>query len=238
MSDAILTVTNLSVSIEGTQVLHSITLRVEPGEAVAIIGRNGSGKTTLFRALVGQLSDIDGMIDFEGLSLINLSPHKAKSLGLYMVAQGSPLYSSLDVLSNIQLAHSPTSGLNWREVAEAAIRRIPGLATLMFRPAKSLSGGERQMVGLVRAVAAQPKLLLLDEPSLGLAPDTVASLEQLISELTAEGTAILLSEQDLNLVKSVCSRVYVIEGGRIYGECKTPDDEVCWNSFLAQFDKH
>lgn len=195
-------------------VLHGISLRVEEGEAVALVGANGAGKTTALRAISGLLRPSRGRITFGGRPIHLLPPHRIAALGLTHVPEGRGIFGRLTVQENLELGAYPR-GRGRREDLELVFHLFPVLEERFLLPAASLSGGEQQMLAIGRALMARPRLMLLDEPSLGLSPLMVQRVYRALGEIAARGTALLLVEQNLSLALSFARRAYVLEGGRV-----------------------
>jgi branched-chain amino acid transport system ATP-binding protein len=193
-------------------ILRGVSLAAPPGRVVALLGRNGMGKTTLIRSIMG-LSPVavrGGAIRFAGQSLIGRRPHAAASLGLGLVPQGRRLFQSLSVAEHLAIARRPG-----RWDADAVYALFPRLAERRAHRGSQLSGGERQMLAIARALMTNPKLLLMDEPSEGLAPIVVRQLEAALGALKETGIGLFLVEQNMHLALAVADEVYVMEGGRV-----------------------
>lgn len=195
-------------------VVRDVSFEVRAGEATAILGPNGAGKTTLFRTLVGLLRPHSGLVLFEGAPLNGLRPHEVVRRGIVYVAAERELFPQLTVLENLELgAYSRPQA--FRSRLELVFGLFPQLAERRSQRAGTLSGGEQQMLAIARALMAQPRLILLDEPSTGLAPRLVAELYRRLDVLRREGVTILLAEQQVGAALSLCSRVYVLKDGRV-----------------------
>jgi branched-chain amino acid transport system ATP-binding protein len=213
---SLLTVDNLAVFYGAIQALRGISLRVEPGEVVTLIGANGAGKSTTLRTISGLLSPKQGTIHFEGKPIQGWRPHRVVRAGLVQVPEGREIFANLTVDENLELAaivRKDRAGL--RADRDRALTLFPRIAERLNQMAGTLSGGEQQMLAIARALLTRPKLLMLDEPSLGLAPQLVRSIFQVIREINREGTTILLVEQNANMALHVAHRAYVIEVGQI-----------------------
>ncbi len=211
-----LLVENLAVSYGRTEALKGITLRVEPGQIVCLIGANGAGKTTAMRALSGLLRPRAGRITFDGTDITGLRPHRIAGLGLLQVPEGRQVFAELTVAENLALgAWLVTDPSEIARRRAGVLERFPRLAERAQQYAGSLSGGEQQMLAFGRALMGAPKLLLLDEPSMGLAPILVDEIFTAIAALKAEGTTILLVEQNASAALEVADHAYVLETGRI-----------------------
>jgi branched-chain amino acid transport system ATP-binding protein len=212
----LLAVENLSVFYGSIQALRGISLRVEAGEVVTLIGGNGAGKSTTLRTISGLLEPKRGTIQFDGRPIHGWPPHRIVQGGLVQVPEGREIFANLTVEENLQIAsftRKDRDGI--RRDRERALELFPRVRERLRQLAGTLSGGEQQMLAIARALVAKPKLLMLDEPSLGLAPQIVRSIFQVIREINREGTTILLVEQNANMALHVANRAYVIEVGEI-----------------------
>jgi branched-chain amino acid transport system ATP-binding protein len=213
---SLLVVDNLSVFYGHIQALRGISLRVEPGEVVTLIGGNGAGKSTTLRTISGLLQPTHGMIQFDGRVIHGWPPHRIVQSGLVQVPEGREIFANLSVDENLQLAgYTRKDRAAIRRDRERALELFPRVRERLGQVAGTLSGGEQQMLAIARALVARPKLLMLDEPSLGLAPQIVRSIFQVIREINREGTTILLVEQNANMALRIAHRAYVIEVGEI-----------------------
>jgi len=212
---AILRVNGVGVRMGSRQILRGVSLEVPEDGVITVIGSNGVGKTSLMRAISGVYRCDGGSIVFDGVPIINLKSHRIVRLGLVQAPEGRMIFGAMTVRENLVL------GAVSRPFAEVAaqfdyvLTIFPGLANRLRQKAGSLSGGEQQMLCIGRALMAKPKLLLLDEPSLGLAPLVVQLIFDLIARIRTEGTAILLVEQNARAALKVADYGYVMEGGRI-----------------------
>ena len=195
------------------QALFGIDLRIEEGETVAIIGANGAGKSTLLRAITGQLRAAAERVRFDGKPIGSLAPNRIVRLGVALVPEGRRLFASLTVEENLRLGEQCRRQGPW--TLERVYRLFPSLARRRFTPAPALSGGEQQMVAIGRALMANPRLLLCDEISLGLAPIVIRDIYAALPGIRAEGTTMLIVEQDTNRALAVADRVYCLQEGRI-----------------------
>jgi branched-chain amino acid transport system ATP-binding protein len=215
----LLTVTDLSVSYGSIQALRGISLRVEAGEIVTLIGGNGAGKSTTLRTISGLLSPRSGKIEFDGQVIQGQPPHGIAQRGLIHVPEGRGIFANLTVEENLQLgAYFRHDKAGIRADRERALTLFPRVRERLQQQAGTLSGGEQQMLAIGRALLARPKLLMLDEPSLGLAPQVVQTIFQVIREINQEGTTILLVEQNASMALQVAHRAYVLEVGTIQME--------------------
>lgn len=196
--------------------LDNVALQVDQGEIVALIGNNGAGKTTTLRTISGLVRPRRGGIMFEGRRIDRLPPHQIVRLGISHVPEGRRIFSRLTVLENLELGAFPRSS---SDGFEADLERVFGLFPRLKERARqaggTLSGGEQQMLAIGRALMARPRLLLLDEPSMGLAPVLVETIFETIRDINAQGTTILLVEQNAAIALETASRGYVLESGRV-----------------------
>jgi branched-chain amino acid transport system ATP-binding protein len=214
-----LAVENLKVCYGAIQALHGISLRVEQGEVVTLIGGNGAGKTTTLRAISGLLRPTEGSIVFDGASIVGAQPHSIVRRGVVQVPEGRGIFANLTVEENLQMgAYARNDRQAIRADHERALELLPRLRERLQQTAGTLSGGEQQMLAIARALLAKPRLLMLDEPSLGLAPQVVQTVFQVIREIAAAGTTILLVEQNAGMALRAADRAYVIEVGEIQME--------------------
>ena len=196
--------------------VRSISLEVRHGECVALIGANGAGKTTTLRAIAGLLPLRAGRVLFEGRSLAGLDSYQIVALGLAHVPEGRQLFSSLTVRENLEMgARTPAARAARRGSMEEVLTLFPRLAERERQVAGTLSGGEQQMLAIGRGLMARPRLLLLDEPSLGLAPLAVRSILEIVETVNRRGTTILLVEQNVRRALGLCHRGYVVENGTV-----------------------
>ncbi|MDQ7801595.1 MAG: ABC transporter ATP-binding protein [Armatimonadota bacterium] len=217
-----LEVQDLWAGYDDVAVVRGVSLRVADGEAIAVLGPNGAGKTTLFRSLVGLVRPQKGSVRFEGRPLHGLRPHEVVRQGVAYVAAERELFPQLTVLENLELgAYARPEGA--RQRLEMVFDLFPRLAERKGQRAGTLSGGEQQMLAIARALMAQPKLLLLDEPSTGLAPRLVAELYRRLETLRRQGVTILLAEQQVGAALGLCSRVYVLKDGGVAFEGEAAD---------------
>jgi len=204
---------------DSLQALHGVSIHVGEGEIVALIGANGAGKTTLLKTIAGLLPTPYGRILFHNQDISRLTTHKRVSLGISLVPEGRELFSDMSVEENLLLgADGMRKGLSPTSVEEKfqmVFQLFPVLFDRRGQIARTLSGGEQQMLAIARALMANPKLLLLDEPSTGLAPMLVREMFHKIAELKRAGTTILLAEQNVKMALNLADRGYVLETGRI-----------------------
>lgn len=212
----ILETKSLSAGYDQVVVVRDISFQVEPGAIATIVGANGAGKTTTLRALSGFIRPVIGEIFFEGDPIHNLPPHEIVARGLVMVPEGRKLFPSLTVQENLELgAFQPHCKARRRVSMERVFSIFPILLERRSQRAGTLSGGEQQMAAIGRALMSIPKLLMLDELSLGLAPIVVQNLFKIIQEINAAGTSILLVEQNVKHALSISTQACVVENGSI-----------------------
>ncbi|HLH51632.1 MAG TPA: ABC transporter ATP-binding protein [Roseiarcus sp.] len=213
MSDALLNIENLSVFYGEFRALFGVDIAVKAGEIVSMIGANGAGKSSLLKAIVGQVGRIEGRIAFDGDDLARLSTPEIVARGVALVPEGRRLFPSLTVEENLTIGQEIGRGgdLGFDEV----YRFFPILHEKRRQKTRELSGGQQQMAALARALLANPRLLLCDEISLGLAPVAIAALYQVIPTIRDRGVAILLVEQDITRALAVADRFYCLLGGRV-----------------------
>ncbi len=212
-----LAVRNIHVNYGPSQVLHGVSLDVKPGEVVAVIGRNGVGKSTLMRAIMGLTPPRSGEILFKGQQIEQLPSHKIARLGLGYVPQGRRIFPSLNVREHLTLAARPTGPLPW--TLARVCEMFPNLAARLGQSGAKLSGGEQEMLATGRALVANPDLMLMDEPTEGLAPLMVRELGRLVGALKEAGTSVLLVEQQLAFVLKFADRVYILSKGQVVHQC-------------------
>jgi branched-chain amino acid transport system ATP-binding protein len=217
MGETMLEVSSLSVSYGAIKALHGISLKVARGEIVTLIGSNGAGKTTTLRAISGLVRASAGStISYDGKPITNLAPHEIVRMGLVQSPEGRGIFPNMSVAENLELgAYTRTDSDAIAADREKAFNLFPRLKERFTQSAGTLSGGEQQMLAMARALMARPRLLLLDEPSLGLAPQIVQVIFKIIREINAGGTTILLVEQNAHMALRVAHRAYVLEVGRI-----------------------
>ena len=199
-------------------ILHGLSLGVGEGEVVALLGRNGAGKTTTLRSITGLTPPKSGQITYKGDNIAGLAAHRISQLGIALVPETRGIFSYLTARENLAIARRPAS----RWSMENMIERFPKLRDLLDRQGRLLSGGEQQMLAIARALLTGPELLLLDEPSQGLAPLVVETVMETVRELKREHVSMLLVEQNAEMALGLADRVYVIDHGTIVFE-GTPD---------------
>lgn len=211
--DTMLAVRGLSTAYGASRVLFDVSIDARPREIVACVGRNGAGKTTLLKSIAGFLKPTAGTVSCGGVSLVGRMPYDIAMMGVKYVPQDKKVFSDLTVRENLELGSYATRDYNWDRVTDY----FPKLKILMDRKAGYLSGGERQMLMIGRALLGSPKVLLVDEPTEGLAPSIVGHLRSVFTELAANTTLVLV-EQNLPLVCAIAHRVYALKEGRIVAE--------------------
>ena len=212
-NDEILAVRGLNVAYGESKVLFDMDLSVRAKQIVACVGRNGAGKTTLLKSIAGFLKPLAGSITSDRTNLVGRKPYDIAKMGIKYVPQDKKVFSDLTVRENLELGSYATQDYNWDRVTDY----FPKLKELMDRKGGYLSGGERQMLMIGRALLGSPKVLLIDEPTEGLAPSIVAHLRSVFAELS-KNAALVLVEQNLPLVCAISSKVYAIKEGRIVAE--------------------
>ena len=207
---------NVSVNYGAIEALTNIDLHVEQGEVVTLIGANGAGKTTTLRTITGLLEPKEGRVTYEGKQISGVPAHKLVAMGIAMSPEGRGVFANLTARENLEMGafiRKDKKGI--ADDMERGFTLFPRLLEREQQKAGTLSGGEQQMLAMARSLMSKPRLLLLDEPSLGLAPLVVHSIFQAIDEIKAEGTTILLVEQNANAALHHSDRAYVLETGRI-----------------------
>ena len=197
------------------EVLHDVALEIARGQIVTLIGANGAGKTTRLKTISGLIRATAGMIEFEGKNIVRRPPHNIVALGLSQVPEGRAILKRMTVIDNLRMGAFTRSDPGVAHDIDAVLGRFSVLAERRNQLAGTLSGGEQQMLAIGRALVARPSLLLLDEPSLGLAPKFVTRVFQTLRELRGEGKTILLVEQNARQALQIADNAYVLERGRI-----------------------
>jgi branched-chain amino acid transport system ATP-binding protein len=221
---SLLSIEKLQVAYGGIRAVKGIDLAVEPGELVCLIGANGAGKTTTLRAITGMVRAASGAVRYDGVDISRMKPHEIARRGLALVPEGRGVFAQLTIEENLAMgayARNDTAGVA-ADVGRA-FTLFPRLKERRRQIAGTLSGGEQQMLAISRAMMSRPKLLLLDEPSMGLAPIMVEKIFEVIRAIAAEGVTLLLVEQNARLALEVSHRGYVLEGGivTLTGEGRT-----------------
>lgn len=210
------------------QVLYGVDLNVQRGEVVALMGRNGAGKSTTLKAVMGMLAKRQGRVQFMGHDISSSEPHHAARLGLGYVPEDRRIFTDLSVLENLAVGQQPAR--RWADgsaaplwTAERLFQLFPNLGEMPHRPGGQMSGGEQQMLTVARTLMGNPYLVLLDEPSEGVAPVIVEQMAHMILALKAQGVSILLSEQNMHFAELVSDRAYVLEKGQIRYQASMAD---------------
>jgi branched-chain amino acid transport system ATP-binding protein len=220
----LLKVEDLHVAYGAIRALQGVSFHIEQGEIVTLIGANGAGKSTTLRTISGLLRPLQGDIEFEDRSITKVPAERVVKLGISQVPEGRQIFSRLTVLENLEMGAFTRTDKN--EIAasmERVFTSFPRLKERLKQYGGTLSGGEQQMLAMGRGLMSQPKLLLLDEPSMGLAPILVEEIFEIIKRINAQGTSILLVEQNAAMALSIANRGYVLETGRIVLEGKASE---------------
>ncbi|AJY69637.1 amino acid ABC transporter ATPase [Geobacter sulfurreducens] len=211
-----LVVENLSVNYGAIKALVNVSCRVEQGEIVALIGANGAGKTTILNTISSIVPAAAGRVLFEGEDITKTAPHEIVMKGVCQVPEGRRVFAKMSVLENLEMgAYIRSDKKGIAQEMERIFHLFPRLAERKKQLAKTLSGGEQQMLAMGRALMSRPRLLLLDEPSMGLAPMLVEKIFEIIGEINGTGTTIMLVEQNAHMALSIAHRAYVLETGHI-----------------------
>lgn len=211
-----LSVENLWVYYGQVQALHDISVYAEEGEIVSVIGLNGAGKSTLLKTIMGQVKSASGDVKFRGKSIIGKGTNEIVKSGIVLVPEGRQVFATLSVFDNLMAgAYIRNDTKEIQEDIKKYCRRFPILGERLNQRAGYMSGGEQQMLALARALMSRPKIMLLDEPSLGLAPVIIKEVYEIIEEIRKEGTTIFLVEQNAKRALSVADRAYVLVNGEI-----------------------
>lgn len=233
-----LTIKELNVFYGAIHAIRDISIEVAEGEIVTLIGANGAGKTSTLRAISGLIPIKSGEITFNNKSLKSVPAHKLVSLGLSHVPEGRRVFANLSVLENLELgAYTRSDKAGIKRDMENVFDKFPRLKERINQHAGTLSGGEQQMLAIGRALMVKPKFLLLDEPSMGLAPLIVKDIFSIIQEINKSGTTVLLVEQNAHMALSIANRAYVLETGTISLSGKASDllnDESVKNAYLGE----
>lgn len=212
----LLSVDNLWVFYGPIEALHNVSICVDEGEIVSIVGHNGAGKSTLLKTISSLLKPSSGGVTYDGKLLTGIDPDKVVAMGISHVPEGRQIFASLSVYDNLMAgAYTRKDNDGIKKDIDSYCQRFPILGERLRQKAGYLSGGEQQMLAIARALMSRPKILLLDEPSLGLAPVIVDEVYRIIEEIRKDGTAILLVEQNANRALNVSDRAYVLSSGQI-----------------------
>ncbi len=235
---AMLKVTDLQVYYGVIQAIKGLSFEVNEGEVIALIGANGAGKTTILHTVTGLVESKNGTVEFEGRDITKMPGHKIVSLGMAHVPEGRRVFSDLTVLENLKLgAYTRKDKNEIEETLKMVYKRFPRLEERKNQMAGTLSGGEQQMLAMGRALMSHPKIILMDEPSMGLSPIFVNEIFDIIKEVSASGTTVLLVEQNAKKALSIADRAYVLETGKIVLEGKADElmnDESVKKAYLGE----
>lgn len=214
-TEPLLTVEDLHAFYGRAHILHGVSLSVGAGEVVALMGRNGAGKSTTLRSIMGLVEDRRGRVTFAGQDVSRLSPHRIARLGLGYVPEDRRIFAGLTVLENLEVGRRPPHPSTPAWTIERLFELFPNLAEMRHRPGGRMSGGEQQMLTIARTLMGNPRLILLDEPSEGLAPRIVEMMAEAIATVKREGLAVLLCEQSLPFAGLVADRAVVVATGEV-----------------------
>ena len=212
---ALLSVKDLHVSYGAIKAVRGISFDINEGEIVTLIGANGAGKSTTLNTISGLIKPESGAIEFEGQSLVGLKAHRIVERGLALCPEGRRVFTQMTVAENLEMGGYTRTDAENRETLEKVYAHFPRLKERRGQVAGTLSGGEQQMLAMGRALMSRPRLLMLDEPSMGLAPILVQEIFEIIKQLNEAGTTILLVEQNANMALKVADRAYVLEIGQV-----------------------
>ncbi|NTV78130.1 MAG: ABC transporter ATP-binding protein [Clostridiales bacterium] len=233
-----LTIKDLSVSYGAIDAIHNVNLEVKDGEIVSLIGANGAGKTTILHTITGLKKAVSGSIDYNGHDLMKIEPSKIITLGMAHVPEGRHIFPDLTVSENLEMGAYIIKDREQAIAGEKEVyERFPRLKERRKQLAGTLSGGEQQMLAVGRALMSRPKILLMDEPSMGLSPLLVKDIFNIIKEVHRQGITVLLVEQNANMALSIADRAYVLETGNItiHGDAKELlKDERVKKAYLGQ----
>ena len=235
---AMLSVNNLQVHYGMIQAIKDVSFEVNEGEVIALIGTNGAGKTTILHTVSGLLQPTKGSVIFEGQDITKVPAHKIVSLGMAHVPEGRRVFAQLTVLENLKLgAYTRKDKNEMEETLQMIYKRFPRLEERKNQVAGTLSGGEQQMLAMGRALMSHPKIILMDEPSMGLSPIFVEEVFKIIRDISAEGVTVLLVEQNAKKALNIADRAYVLETGNIIlqGDAKKlMNDESVKKAYLGE----
>jgi len=213
---SLLEVSNLNVHYGDLQALYDVSLKIEEGEIVSMIGANGAGKTTMIKTISGLLSPTSGKIRFLGERIDGLPPHYTAEKGIIQIPEGRGIFPFLTVLENLTIgAYTPRARQKMDQSLEMVFEMFPVLEERKTQLGRTLSGGEQQMLAIGRGLMARPRLLMVDEPSLGLAPILVKKVFEILRQINTQGITIFLVEQNVKQSLNLCNRGYVLENGRV-----------------------
>ena len=233
-----LEIKDLEVYYGMIQAIKGISFEVNEGEVIALIGANGAGKTTILHTISGLIAPKKGSITFEGQEITKIPAHKIVENGLAQVPEGRRVFPSLSVLQNLKLgAYTRKDKKEIDDTLKMIYERFPRLEERKNQPAGTLSGGEQQMLAMGRALMSKPRIILMDEPSMGLSPIFVNEIFDIIKQVSASGTTVLLVEQNAKKALSIADRGYVLETGKIVKEGKASDllnDEAVKKAYLGE----
>ncbi len=210
-----LEIRGLNAGYGEVQVLWDVSLRVNRGEIVSLIGANGAGKTTTLKSVMGIVRPFSGEIEFNGERITGLPTHRIVKMGLSLVPEGRHLFPKMTVMENLRMGAYAVDSSKYQNLLERVFQIFPVLKERKNQLASTLSGGEQQMLAIARGLMSDPQILMLDEPSLGLAPKIVKRVMKVVSEIREEGVTILLVEQNAKISLEVSDRGYVLETGRV-----------------------
>ena len=221
---AMLEVNDLKVYYGMIQAIKGVSFHVNEGEVIALIGANGAGKTTILHTISGLLTPKEGTVTFEGQDIVKIPVHKIVSMGMAHVPEGRRVFAQLSVLQNLKMgAYTRKDKAEIDATLKTVFQRFPRLEERQNQLAGTLSGGEQQMLAMGRALMSHPKIILMDEPSMGLSPIFVNEIFDIIQEVSKSGTTVLLVEQNAKKALSIADRAYVLETGKIVLEGKASD---------------
>lgn len=224
---------NVTAGYGSTTILHDVSLEVNEGEIVTIVGGNGAGKSTTLRAISSLINPMSGSIEFEGEDITRTPSHQVVEKGITMVPEARQLFPEMTALENLQMgAFTKQARARYKEKLDEVLALFPRVAERLSQQAQSLSGGEQQMVAIARGMMACPRLMLFDEPSLGLAPIVVTQVFDVVKQIAASGTTVLIVEQNVFQTLKVADRGYVIENGEIV--MGGPADELIGNDHIRK----
>ena len=235
---ALLEVKDIQVYYGMIQALKGVSFEVNEGEVIALIGANGAGKTTTLHTVTGLLRAKTGHIKFDGQDITKIPPHKIVTMGMAHVPEGRRVFANMSVLQNLKMgAYTRTDKDEIEDTIQKVYKRFPRLEERQNQTAGTLSGGEQQMLAMGRALMSKPRIILMDEPSMGLSPIFVNEIFDIIKEVSAGGTTVLLVEQNAKKALSIADRAYVLETGKITLEGNAADllnDESVQKAYLGE----